>query len=83
MQMRVLVKNILKCSAEFDIKAHLGTFELLKEKTIVDYRNRRFQQAYVHAITANNAFQVRHHCQHCLARATSAFCCCCCCCLWC
>jgi len=55
--MAVMVKNIVKCIAEFDIAQHLSTFELLKEKTIVDYRNRRFQQSYVHAITANNAFQ--------------------------
>jgi len=56
-KMAFMVKNIVKCIAEFDIAEHLSTFELLKEKTIVDYRNRKFQQSYVHAITANNAVQ--------------------------
>jgi hypothetical protein len=50
--MAVLVRNILTCIREFDVNAHLSTFELLKEKTICDYRNRRFQVCCVCCVCA-------------------------------
>ena len=56
-KMALLIKNVISCIANFNIEGHMAFFEMLKEKTIVDYRNRRFQQAYIHAITSNNAFQ--------------------------
>ena len=45
-KMALLIKNVISCIANFNIEGHMAFFEMLKEKTIVDYRNRRFQQAY-------------------------------------
>ena len=54
------VKNIVKCIAEFDIAQHLSTFELLKEKTIVDYRNRKFQVLRAGIISRRRDIYVVH-----------------------
>ena len=50
---------MLSCIANFKVKEHESVFELVKQKTIVDYRNRRFQQSYFHCVTATN--QVLEH----------------------
>jgi insulysin len=56
-KMALLIQNVMSCIASFNIEEHQALFEMLKEKTICDYRNRRFQQAYLHAITSNNLVQ--------------------------
>ncbi|MGB1595297.1 MAG: hypothetical protein ACPIOQ_21225, partial [Promethearchaeia archaeon] len=44
-KMAALITNVIKSIVDLDIPGqHLSTFELLKEKTVMDYRNRRFQQ---------------------------------------
>eukprot|EP00960_Hanusia_phi_P023001 679914-Hanusia_phi.AAC.4 len=52
--MPVLISNIMSCIANFKVHDHESVFELVKQKTIVDYRNRRFQQSYFHCVTATN-----------------------------
>mmetsp|Transcript_7733 Transcript_7733/g.17704 ORF Transcript_7733/g.17704 Transcript_7733/m.17704 type:complete len:1005 (-) Transcript_7733:1461-4475(-) len=50
----VLVKRIMAVIANLDVMQHQGAFELVKEATVLDYRNRKFQQNYAHAMIAVN-----------------------------
>eukprot|EP00286_Rhodomonas_abbreviata_P006745 CAMPEP_0181324180 /NCGR_PEP_ID=MMETSP1101-20121128/20210_1 /TAXON_ID=46948 /ORGANISM="Rhodomonas abbreviata, Strain Caron Lab Isolate" /LENGTH=1003 /DNA_ID=CAMNT_0023432315 /DNA_START=70 /DNA_END=3081 /DNA_ORIENTATION=+ len=53
-KMPKLVKNILELIAKLDFTTpeNQAVFDLVKEKTMTDYRNRRFQQPYQHAMNA-------------------------------
>ena len=53
-KLAILVKNIMAKLAQFNVEEHSSKFDLAKEETILDYRNRRFQQNYVHGIIAMN-----------------------------
>ena len=53
-KMPTLVKRVLSILVALNLKEHQAVFDLMKETVITDYRNRRFQQNYMHAIIANN-----------------------------
>jgi insulysin len=53
-KMPALVKRILSILVSLNLKDHQAVFDLMKETVITDYRNRRFQQNYMHAIIASN-----------------------------
>mmetsp|Transcript_2509 Transcript_2509/g.5998 ORF Transcript_2509/g.5998 Transcript_2509/m.5998 type:complete len:1005 (-) Transcript_2509:110-3124(-) len=50
----VLVKRIMDVVANLDVLKHQSAFELVKEATVLDYRNRKFQQNYAHGMIAVN-----------------------------
>jgi secreted Zn-dependent insulinase-like peptidase len=52
--MPTLVKRILNLLVSFKRQDHQAVFDLMKETVIADYKNRRFQQNYMHAIIASN-----------------------------
>jgi len=49
-----LVGRIMGVIAGLDVAKHQSAFELVKEATVLDYRNRKFQQNYAHGIIAVN-----------------------------
>ena len=53
-KMPTLVKRVLSILVSLNLKDHQAVFDLMKETVITDYRNRRFQQNYMHAIIASN-----------------------------
>lgn len=53
--MPTLVGNIAAFLARLQVAEHQAVYDLVKEKTLTDYRNRRFQQPYAHALTACSA----------------------------
>mmetsp|Transcript_26597 Transcript_26597/g.51833 ORF Transcript_26597/g.51833 Transcript_26597/m.51833 type:complete len:1003 (-) Transcript_26597:623-3631(-) len=57
-KLAVLAKRMMEKIATLDVRQHESAFNLVKEATVLDYRNRKFQQNYAHAmIGASQAFE--------------------------